>query len=140
MGNLTELNASDNLLIDLNPVSSTKKLTKLYVANNAGIDPRTLQSLPKSMDELDLSGIKLGKVTALPPLNVNLLRLKNNGLQDLNGLHVTFGNGPGTIDIGNNDLSDLSPLGAVTNLESILAVGTKAEAKGCPALKSCTFR
>lgn len=84
--NLTELNLSDNLIVDINKVGMLNKLVKLNLANNKVVNITSLSNL-KNLQELNLSGNQIVDIAPLAMLkSVEKLFLHKNAMTDIRPL------------------------------------------------------
>lgn len=118
--NLSRLNLSDNLIIDLEILSDLTNLTELNLGGNQINDLRPLGGLI-NLSRLELWDNRITDISALASLiNLTELVLRNNQISDVSVLGgLTKLN---RLVLGNNKISDVSSLGALINLR-ILDLG-----------------
>ena len=137
---LSTLDLSENRIVDVHSLATLHALTWLGLAKNRITDPSPLSALSSlnsldlsgnqlqvlsasfhvpSVSMLNLSSNGLKQMASLSGSSFLMLNLAHNGLSDLSALAgVTFNNvpcyrcgtTPGSLDLSDNQLTDLSPL------------------------------
>lgn len=115
--NLSDLNLSENNILDITRLSELENLKRLDISYNQieNIDPLANMG---SLEELDLAGNRLNNITVLSGLpNIQVLYIYDNNIQDISpviNMHNLV-----TLCAGNNDITDITALSNLTKLQCL---------------------